>query len=698
MHTSIRLHHRIRALLALLLTLALLGLLALPAHAAGFTVTTLADSGDGSLREAIEQANMTTDADTITFGVSGTIVLASTLPAIANELTIDGTGQSITISGNNAVRVMVVNSGETLNLNALTIGNGLCNNCPGGGLYTEGGTINVNHSTFSGNSAACSPSCTTDGGAIVTRGGVLNVSNSTFASNSADGLGGGIYNISGSVTLSNSTFASNSADGAGGGIYNISGSVTLSNSTFSGNSSFSGGGIRNDGTLMVSNSTFSANSATNGGVIRNSGGSVTLSNSTFSGNSATLGGVIYSSREGTLTVSDSTFIGNSAADAGGIFNDNGSVTLSNSTISGNSVSGFGGGIYSDDGSVTLSNSTISGNSATQSSGGIYSGGTLTVSNSTFSDNSAQSGGGIVNVNQLTLANTIVANSQGGDCLNDGGSISATGANLIEDGSCNVAGVLLGDPKLGPLQDNGGPTQTIALLVGSPAIDAGDDGVCAAAPVNNLDQRGLVRPQGSHCDIGAYEAEPAFPATSVLDDFNRANGKVGGNWDGLTGTEFYKIASNKLDVQLGGPLVWKPASFGASQEAFVTLSTIDSRSPSQGLLLKVQSGSIPNAGVISVVYDAKAKAVRVSALRLGQNGAWTLYPNQAATFANGDVLGARAKDNGTVEIYKNGTLLTTVTLNAADQQFFNAKGGKIGVWTAGAPNALFDDFGGGTAGS
>jgi hypothetical protein len=160
---------------------------------------------------------------------------------------------------------------------------------------------------------------------------------------------------------------------------------------------------------------------------------------------------------------------------------------------------------------------------------------------------------------------------------------------------------------------------------------------------------------------------------------------------------FASSSAHLDVQAGGPLVWKPSSFGASQEAFVTLSAIDSKSPSQGVLLKVQTGPIPNCGAISVVYDAKAKAVRVSTLRLGQNGAWTLYANQAATFASGDVLGARAKADGTIEIYKNGTLVTTVTLNAADQAFFNAEGGKIGIWTAGASKALLDDFGGGTIG-
>jgi hypothetical protein len=193
----------------------------------------------------------------------------------------------------------------------------------------------------------------------------------------------------------------------------------------------------------------------------------------------------------------------------------------------------------------------------------------------------------------------------------------------------------------------------------------------------------------------YEVLPAFPSTGVLDSFDRTNGAIGANWAGLTATSFYKVAANRLDVQAGGPMVWKPTSFGADQEAFVTLSAIDSKSPSQGVLLKVQPGSIPNAGAISVTYDALAKAVRVSALRLGQNGAWTLYASQAATFANGDVLGARALSTGEVRIYRNGALIATVTLNAADQAFFNAKGGKIGLWSAAAPNAFFNDFGGGT---
>ncbi|MBC8078340.1 MAG: Ig-like domain repeat protein, partial [Chloroflexales bacterium] len=194
-------------------------------------------------------------------------------------------------------------------------------------------------------------------------------------------------------------------------------------------------------------------------------------------------------------------------------------------------------------------------------------------------------------------------------------------------------------------------------------------------------------------VTAATPAPSFPGNAVLDSFNRANGGVGASWEGLNGSAFYKIAGNKLDVQVGGALVWKPTAFGASQEAFVTLSTIDKRSPSQGVLLKVQSGGSPNGGAIAVVYDAVAKAVRVSTLRLN-NPTWTIYANQAATFANGEQLGARALASGEVRIYKNGALIASVTLNAADKALFNGKGGKIGIWTIAAPSAVMDGFGGG----
>src|SRR5215211_4320016 len=126
MHTSTRLHLRIRALLALLLTLALLGLLApAPARAAGFTVTNTNDSGAGSLRETIGQANAQTGPDTITFNVTGTIELGSTLPTISDDLTIDGPGAGkLAISGEDTVRVFKVTSDVALNLSGVTVENG----------------------------------------------------------------------------------------------------------------------------------------------------------------------------------------------------------------------------------------------------------------------------------------------------------------------------------------------------------------------------------------------------------------------------------------------------------------------------------------------------------------------------------------------------------------------------------------------
>ena len=205
----------------------------------------------------------------------------------------------------------------------------------------------------------------------------------------------------------------------------------------------------------------------------------------------------------TLNLNKLTIADGNAGEGGGIRND-GTLTVSNSTFSGNSVFNEGGGIYNNtSGTLTVSNSTFADNQGNNSGGGIANYGTLTVSNSTFAGNRADYGGGIYNGGTATLKNTIVANSPvGGNCA---GTISDGGGNLSypDDGTC--PGIIHGDPRLGPLQANGGPTQTMALGAGSPARDTADAAICAAAPVNNLDQRGVARPQGAGCDIGAFEA-------------------------------------------------------------------------------------------------------------------------------------------------------------------------------------------------
>ena len=149
---------------------------------------------------------------------------------------------------------------------------------------------------------------------------------------------------------------------------------------------------------------------------------------------------------------------------------------------------------------------------------------------------------------------------------------------------------------------------------------------------------------------------------------------------LAGSDQHQLLQDRQQLagqigQWGDP----PEERGEHQpEAFFTLSTIDPKSPSLGLLLKVQESSKTEASAIRVEYDAGASKLRPSAIQLNDKSC-TLYLNQAASFAIGDALGARALNNGTVEVYKNGTLVARVTLNAADQAFFNAKDGKIGLW-------------------
>jgi CSLREA domain-containing protein len=252
----------------------------------------------------------------------------------------------------------------------------------------------------------------------------------------------------------------------GGGIFN-GGTLRVTNSVISGNIGEYGAGIDNEGTLTVINSTISENTgAFEGGGIRNFKGG------TF-----------------TLTVINSTFLGNTASLGGGIFGD-GSANIANSTFSGNTAFNWGGGISAENTFFVL-NSTFFGNTAAFGGGGI---------------NNANEGGTVL----VVLRNTIVANNSGGNCL---GAIFNGGNNLDSGTSCGFDFINLSmsntNPMLGPLANNGGPTQTMRLLARSPAIDTGDGDTCRVSPVSGVDQRGMSRPQGLFCDIGAYEYNGTF---------------------------------------------------------------------------------------------------------------------------------------------------------------------------------------------
>ncbi|MGA2621144.1 MAG: C10 family peptidase, partial [Thermoguttaceae bacterium] len=310
--------------------------------------------------------------------------------------------------------------------------------------------------------------------------------------------------------------------------------------------------INNDGTAGLTNVTVSAHLGNEVCGISNQGGSMTLANVTVSDmfegminkGTATLTGATISDSfccgilnyGGTMNVTDTTVSRNNA---GGICN-NGTVTLTGVTISDNTNSndvleygvqgGQGGGIYND-GTATLTNVTISGNTALGAAGnnygggGIYNdtGGNATLTNVTVSNNvgTSSAGGGICNAapaGKFTLANTIVAGNsadkQGPDAY---GSFNSLGHNLIGEtdyssgwNGSDLTGTSASplNPELGSLNDNGGPTQTMALLGGSPAIDAGSNSLAVDAGGNALttDQRGLPRIVNGTVDIGAFELE------------------------------------------------------------------------------------------------------------------------------------------------------------------------------------------------
>jgi predicted outer membrane repeat protein len=289
-----------------------------------------------------------------------------------------------------------------------------------------------------------------------------------------------------SIAWQNLTIKRGNATSAGVGAFSSAGAIfvdtrttaTLSNCVVSGNQAqSSGGAIENRGTLSINDCTFDSNAAAGqGGAIRNIG-TLSISGSTFSTNNANSGGAIWhssGSASQTLTVTNSTFVGNSAATSGGAIaaddtSSIGSVTLSHVTVTGNVSAGSGGGVYTNNGAK------------------------FTVDRTILALNSA---------------------STGPDCAAGAGN-SLTSAGYSVFGTlvgCPVTGPATNDvvaaPNLGGLTNNGGPTQTVALLAGSVGIDIAP---CSAS----VDQRGLARPFGAACDAGAFELQPAPPAGPLV---------------------------------------------------------------------------------------------------------------------------------------------------------------------------------------
>ncbi len=331
-----------------------------------------------------------------------------------------------------------------------------------------------------------------------------------------DGSGTTAFEVSSDVT--GVTLSGLTVENAVPAVVNL-GTLTLSDCTMTGNlASNDGGAVENDGDLTIDSSTFTHNAAaapTTGGAIESSGGSVSITGSTISDNNVGIGsGGGIENDAGTMSVVDTTITGNTANGPGGGIYNAGTMSVTDSTIDHNLGVRGGGGI-NNAGSMSIADSTIALNIIEGGGGGgILNTGTLAVTASTVTQNSHRTifrhndGGGIKNVSgSVTLAATVVAETSPVDCI---GVITDAGYNLDDDGSCGFSATNHSfshvKPHFGPLQGNGGPTETEEPALGSPVLN--DIPVGATANSTTLcpgtDQRGVTRPQASACDIGAVE--------------------------------------------------------------------------------------------------------------------------------------------------------------------------------------------------
>ena len=422
-----------------------------------------------------------------------------------------------------------------MKVDGLTVSDGNAGNSGYGGGIESVGTLTVDRAAITGNRAAA-------GGGLTNAGGTLTVKDSQISDNTDSGYGGaginngGVMNLPGTVTIEHSRLVDDFGGGDGGAILNGqngrpptagSGAVapvrgrsapppaaiklvlTVTDSTFTDDQAGNGGGaVANDGgTLSVTGSTLDSNRAGQaiGGAISSGSGSLIVSSSTLDDNYACYGGGIElftNGTSGTHLVTQTTLSDNHACVGGGL-DVSGSATVTQSTLSGNSAPEAAAMEVEGSTEFSLSDSTVSGNTSDQGQAVVetYACSSGTVSFVTFEGNSNTLGLSCPDVN---VTGTILAGSTDGPNCIGAAPVETAGYNLDSSTSCafGLATDLTSTrPRLGPLAAHGGPTMTMALKAGSPAIDHGGT---AATGCPATDQRGVPRPQGPACDIGAFE--------------------------------------------------------------------------------------------------------------------------------------------------------------------------------------------------
>ncbi len=561
----------------------------LPAGAATFTVTNINDSGSGSLRQAVLDANANLAAiHEINFqaGLTGTIILTNGTIEISGQLTITGPGADVlAVSGNKVSRVFTVAGPGPTTIQGLTIKEGRAEQ--GGGIYSAEGFLTLNHLTFSNNLA-------------------MNAANAATS-----GEGGGLYNKGSTLTVMNSTLSDNTTGGAGGGIHNFNGPLTVSNSTLSGNIAGSNGG---------------------GGI--NSYGS-------------------------TLTVINSTLSGNVAGD----------------------IDGMGGGIRMNYGALTVRNSTLTGNTATRVGGGIYSMNIATVNNSLIVGNTAS------RAKEVYQAYWAGSFTSGYNLFGQQSLAGVESVTLLETDQI-LAG--LADSAIGPLANNGGPTQTHLLVAGSPAINKGNNSLIPIGVTTDQRGTGFPRILDGTVDIGAVEGTTTGPITYILtvSKSSGGNGTVTSNPAGIncgatctanftSGTSVTLTATPDSGYSFSG---WSGDCTGPSctvlMDAAKNVTALFASIPPPAYLLSV---TLAGTGT-GVVTSAPGGIECGAACRANFSGEVTLTAVPASDSVFAGWSGACTNSSGSCAVTMTAAQNVTATFNPAPPATYSLTVSKAGTGT------------------
>jgi predicted outer membrane repeat protein len=478
--------------------------------------------GAGTLQAALE------DGGNVQFACSGTLNFTTPF-TITTNTTIDASGQNVVLDGGGITRLLVVEPGVTLRVNNLSFANGKDGN-KGAAILNRRGNLEIFNSKFLNNEA---PGGTLgDDFADYYEPFQVVISNTEFTANKSNFTAAVRFTASTSdLKIYNSTFRGNiGTNSDGGAVYMDAGKLTVESSTFENNTARNGGAIAVYGRrATITDSIFRNNQASNGGAIYIQYTDFTLNRSQLYNNIGLWGGAIYNviplaALPFTTRIQNSVIATNTAQFGGGMVNrflgdprnPAGVVTstVTGTTFYNNTGTSEGGALYNFVSSsvapgtrlnFSLSNSTVSGNRAS-TGGGLYNAGaSSTLINNTFVANSADtSGGSLANIQSasnaaggVTLTNMLLATGNCAGSMNDGGNnlqTPGTGCNLPEDAV-----------QIMPLGNYGGSTP-VHLVMGA-NVDAGNNAVCSAPSVNGVDQRGVARPEGNSCDIGAVEISP-----------------------------------------------------------------------------------------------------------------------------------------------------------------------------------------------